>query len=118
MGHLPFKTNNYYNPWKLNSPKNLEHLIEFPFLLIFLGKKNMNEITSGIELTTTMPEDEALGIPFEKWDGSLPSCTMLDTCNNCACKGMLTNSNGGANVNNLSFETSLEEQTTYEGLQE
>jgi hypothetical protein len=31
---------------------------------------------------------------------------------------MLTNSNGGANVNNLSFEASLEEQTTYEGLQE
>jgi hypothetical protein len=55
MGHLPFTTNNYFIPWKLNSSNILEHLIEFPFLSIFLGKKNMNEITSGIELITTMP---------------------------------------------------------------
>jgi hypothetical protein len=78
----------------------------------------MNEITIGIELTTTMIEDEAHGIPFEKWDGSLPLCTMLDTCNNCLRKGMFTNSIGGANVNKLTFETSLEEQTTSKGLQE
>ncbi len=113
---LPFRTNNYFSPWKLNSPNILEHLIEFPLLSIFLRKKNMNEITIGIELTTTMPEDESFGIPFEKWDGCLPLCTLLDICNNCSPKGMRTNSIGGANVNKSSFETSLEEQTTFEGL--
>jgi hypothetical protein len=73
----------------------------------------MNEITIGIELTEKMLGDEALRIP-EKWDGPLPLCTMLATCNNCSPKGTFTN----ANVKKSSFETSFEEQTTYEGLQE
>jgi hypothetical protein len=39
-------------------------LIEFPLLSIFLAKKYMNEVTFGIELTTTMPKDETFGISF------------------------------------------------------
>ncbi len=31
LGYLPFKINNYFNPWKLNSPNILEHLIGFSF---------------------------------------------------------------------------------------
>jgi hypothetical protein len=25
LGHLPFKTNNYFNPWKFNSPSKCNH---------------------------------------------------------------------------------------------
>jgi hypothetical protein len=64
MGHFLFRTNIYFSPWKLNSPNISENLIEFPFLSTFFGTKNMNEITFGIELTTTMPKDETFGICF------------------------------------------------------
>ncbi len=75
--------------------------------------------TIGIELVTTMLEDEAPRNPFNIWDGHLPLHTMLDLCNICSSKGMFNNSigNEGVGVNKPSLETSLEEQTlTLEGL--
>lgn len=64
LGHLPLKTNNYFNLWKLNSLNILKNPIEFLFLLsFFFGKKNLNEINSA-----TLPKDEAHGNPFEIWD--------------------------------------------------
>jgi hypothetical protein len=69
--------------------------------------------TTGIELATTMLEDEVPGNPFKIWDGRLPLCTMLDICNICSPKGMFNNYIGGegVGVNKPSLEASLEEQT-------
>jgi hypothetical protein len=70
-----------------------------------------------MELTPTMPKDDALENPSEGWDGCLPLCRMSNTYNNCSPKGMFRNFVGGVGVEKPSPKTSLEEQTlTFEGL--
>lgn len=62
-----------------------------------------------IELIATMLEDEALGNPFEIWDGHLLLHIVSDICNICSPKGMLRNFVGGVCVDKPFPETSLEE---------
>lgn len=77
--------------------------------------------TIGIELATTMLEDEALGNSSKIWDGCLPLHIVSNIFNICLPKGMLNNSIGGESVgvDKPSFEASLEKQPlTPEGVKE
>jgi hypothetical protein len=63
----------------------------------------------GIELITTVLEDEALGNPSKIWDECLLLHIVSDICNICSPKGMFKNFVGGVCVDKPLPETSLKE---------
>ncbi len=65
-----------------------------------------------------MLEEEALGNPFEIWDGHWHLRIMIDTCNNCSATSMFKIFVGHVGLDKTSLEASLEKQTlTSKGLE-